>query len=574
MWMIIWVMFIFVLTIVGLIYFQEYPSRVFGVILLAMFCTSAISADDVIASFSNKGVLTLILLVLCSLALEKTRVLRYIAKLIIKSDYEVSWIRLFSITVFSSAFLNNTAIVSALMSSVCNNPYHPASKLLLPLSYAAILGGTMTLIGTSTNLIVNSLVIDMGLPPIGFFDFTAVGLLLVISCGCALYFSRNALPSNESDKDDINAYFIDSKVSDDSLLIGNTIERNGLRHLESLFLAEVIRGKRVISPVAPNEIIEKGDRLIFTGDVTKVMQLQQFNGLALFADSQGLLINNLTEVLIRPESVLVGKTLKVVGFRALFNAAVVAIKRDGKSLSGKLGSIKLEAGDFLVLAVGDDFHCRKNLHKNFILLSGVEPEDKLVTSKEWLVGLGFLTAILISALGIVPLFNSLLLLLGVFIFTGCLSQAEIIRRLPIDIWLIVGAALCLSQALANNGVMDFINEFIKNNLGNLSVFWALASVYFLTWCLTELVTNNAVAALMLPIGLAIASGLNANPTAFIMVIAFASSASFLSPYGYQTNLMVYNAGQYKMVDFLRQGLLVSIIYALVCVFGVILWFGL
>ncbi|WP_176440644.1 SLC13 family permease, partial [Vibrio sp. V17_P4S1T151] len=272
-------------------------------------------------------------------------------------------------------------------------------------------------------------------------------------------------------------------------------------------------------------------------------------------------------------SILVGQTLKTVGFRALFNAAVVAIKRDGKPLLGKLGTIKLEAGDFLVLAVGDDFHCRKNLHKNFIILSGVEPEDKLIDNKELLVGLGFIAAIAVSAVGFIPLFSSLFVLLGLLILTGCLSQAEIIRRLPIDIWLIVGSALCLSQALTNSGAIDLFDGFVKHYLSGLSAFWALAVIYFLTWCLTELVTNNAAAALMLPIGLATASSLEANPMAFIMVVAFASSASFLSPYGYQTNLMVYNVGQYTIQDFLRQGRLVCITYAFVSITGVAALFG-
>lgn len=573
--MIIWVVTLFMLTIVGLIRFQKYPSRVFGCTVLVMFCTTVVSADDLVTSFSNKGVLTLVLLMVCSLALEKTRILRYVAKLIIRPNYNITWFRLFSITALSSALLNNTAIVSALMSSIRNNPYHPASKLLLPLSYAAILGGTLTLVGTSTNLIVNSLVIDAGFPPISFFDFTFVGFALVSFCGCALYISRNSLPSNENELNSVNfsTYMIDSKVQEHSPMIGHTIEKNGLRHLESLFLAEIIRGQRVISPVTPNEVIEKDDRLIFTGDITKVMQLQQFSGLALFADGQGLPINNLTEILIRSGSILVGQTLKTVGFRALFNAAVVAIKRDGKPLLGKLGTIKLEAGDFLVLAVGDDFHCRKNLHKNFIILSGVEPEDKLIDNKELLVGLGFIAAIAVSAVGFIPLFSSLFVLLGLLILTGCLSQAEIIRRLPIDIWLIVGSALCLSQALTNSGAIDLFDGFVKHYLSGLSAFWALAVIYFLTWCLTELVTNNAAAALMLPIGLATASSLEANPMAFIMVVAFASSASFLSPYGYQTNLMVYNVGQYTIQDFLRQGRLVCITYAFVSITGVAALFG-
>lgn len=571
--MIIWVVSLFVLTIAGLVRFQKHPAKVFATSLLALYCSAAISTQDLLSSFSNQGVLTLVLLMLCSLALEKTRLLRYIAQAIIKPHYHSTWLRLFGATALSSALLNNTAVVSALMASIRNNPYHQASKLLLPLSYAAILGGTLTLVGTSTNLIVNSLVIDAGLTPIGFFDFTAVGAILVLCCGSVLFLTRQFLPNHPMDEHNLTAYTIDSKVQAHSSMIGLTIEQNGLRHLESLFLAEVIRDQRVISPVTPHEVIQAGDRLIFTGDVTKVMQLQQFSGLALFADVQGLPINNLTEVLIRPESVLVSQTLKQVGFRALFNAAVVAIKRDGKALSGKLGQIKLEAGDFLVLAVGDDFRHRNNLQKNFIILSGVEPDDKLVDSKEWWVVLGFVAAIAASAFNLLSLFNSLFLLLGALLLTGCLTQAEILRRLPVDIWLIVGSALCLSQALTNSGAIAAFDLMLKSYASGLSPLMALVVIYLLTWLLTELVTNNAAAALMLPIGMATASSLEVNPMAFIMVVAFAASASFLSPYGYQTNLMVFNAGQYRIKDFILQGTGVCITYALVCITSVVLIFG-
>ncbi|WP_415860696.1 SLC13 family permease [Vibrio metschnikovii] len=574
MLMIIWVVTLFILTIIGLIFFQKHPTKVFACTLLALFSSSAISTHDLVTSFSNQGVLTLVLLMICSLALEKTRILRYIAKSVIKPNYETSWIKLFSITALFSSVLNNTAIVSTLLAPIRNNPYHAPSKLLLPLCYAATLGGMLTLVGTSTNLVVNSLVINSGLPAIDFFDFTLTGLAVTLTCGMVLYFSRHALPANLANKEDMSTYLIDSEVQPTSAMIGKSIEKNGLRHLESLFLVEIVREQRVISPVTPTEVIKNGDRLIFSGDITKVMQLQQFDGLALFAKDNGLPIDNLTEVLIRPESVLVGHTLKESGFRALFNAAVVAIKRDGERLSGKLGNIEIQAGDFLVLAVGDDFQVRKNIHKNFIILSGVEPENKLNGYKEWLVACGFFLAIIGSAFNIIPLFNSLFLFLGLLILTGCLTQAEIIRRLPIDIWLIVSSALCLSQALTNSGAMNIFDAVLKNYASTLPPIIALIVIYLLTWLFTELVTNNAAAALMLPIGIATALSLHANPMAFIMVVAFAASSSFLSPYGYQTNLMVFSAGQYRIKDFIRQGGLLCITYAIVSIVSIVFIFGL
>ncbi|GAL12835.1 sulfate permease Trk-type [Vibrio astriarenae] len=229
-----------------------------------------------------------------------------------------------------------------------------ASRLLLPLSYAAILGGTLTLVGTSTNLIVNSMVLEVGLPPIGFFDFSLIGLSVLLVCGTALFFLSTLLPAHQQEKVSRASYVIDSEVLAYSSLVGNSIEKNGLRNLESLFLMEIMRQGRLISPVTPSEVIEANDRLIFSGDIRKVTLLNQFDGVSTFAHENGLPIDNLTEVVLKPESVLVGQTLKQAGFRALFDAAVVAIRRDGDSISGKLGEVTLKAGDFLVLAVGPD----------------------------------------------------------------------------------------------------------------------------------------------------------------------------------------------------------------------------
>ncbi|MFA0426728.1 SLC13 family permease [Vibrio sp. 10N.222.51.C5] len=570
----IFVLCIFIFTIIGLVKFQNYPEQVFGFVLLVLYSSGLVSTDELVSSFANQGLLTLILLMVCSLALEKTRILRLIAKAVIKPNYHSTWLRLFGLTTLASAVLNNTAVVSTMLGPIRNNPYHAASKLLLPLSYAAILGGTLTLVGTSTNLIVNSLVLDANLPSLQFFDFTLVGLCVVLACGVVLFFLSRYLPVHDVTTDDVKAYLIDSKVKQGSSLVGKSIEENGLRHLESLFLVEIIREGHLLSPVAPTEIIQANDRLVFSGDVTKVMQLSQFDGLSLFAHENGLPLANLTEVVVRPESILLGKSLKRAGFRALFDAAVVAIKRDGEPVSGKLGEVAIQAGDYLVLAVGDDFKSRKNVSKNFIVVSGVEPDSMLSGKKEWFAVGGFFAAIALSALGVLPLFKAMFLLLGVFLATKCLSGAEIIRRLPTNIWLIIAAALSLSQALTNSGLLAQFESLIEHHSSNLSPLLALITVYILTWWLTEFVTNNAAAALIFPIAYGLAQSLDANPMAFIMAVAFGASASFISPYGYQTNLMVFNAGQYRIKDFVRVGLPLSLIYGTVAVCAIVAVYGL
>ena len=554
---------IFALTILGLIVLQTRPVAVFGATLIALIACDLVSKDQFLTSIANPGLVTLILLVLCSLALEKTRLLRVIASKTIVNSYFSTWFRLFGVTTFFSSILNNTAVVATLLSPIRNNPHHFASKLLLPLSYASILGGTLTLIGTSTNLIVNSMYIEASGKSLSFFSFTAVGAILVLCCGFTMLLCARMLPSIEQNKATSEGYFIDAKVSADSELVGRSVEVNGLRHLESLFLVEIVRAGRLISPVSPSEIIHPSDRLIFCGDITKLLQLGQFSGLEIFAEKNGTLNSNLTEVVVRPESVIVGRTLKTTGFRALFDAAVVAIRRDGEQVSGKLGDVVIRSGDFLVLAVGDDYKSRTNINKNFLTLSGVEPESRINGWRAWLSIGGFITTIALAAVDVLDLLEGLVLLLGGLLFTRSLTTNEIVRRFPIDIWLVVSSAILLSNALVNSGVVESLGGFIGQFDDPRYVYTAFVLVYVVTWLMTEFITNNAAAALMFPIGYTVALGFGVDVLPFVMAVAFAASGSFISPYGYQTNLMVFNAGNYRLNDFVKLGLPISIVYALV-----------
>ncbi len=559
------VLVLFFATIVALVRYQSHPERVFGVLLMALVVTGLLNSQQIIKSFANQGVLTLMLLMVCSLALEKTKLLRIAATFIVRPSYMSSWLRLFTFSALSSSILNNTAVVSTLLAPIRNNPYHSGSRLLLPLSYAAIFGGTLTLVGTSTNLIVNSMAINAHIQALSFFDFTPIGAVIVIACGAVLLFLSRMLPEQPKQKVTASEYFIDAKVSAQSALIGKTIEANGLRNLESLFLVEILREGRLISPVTPFEMIEAKDRLIFSGDVKKVTLLNQFDGLLCFANENGLPLTNLKEVIVRPDSILIGKSLKRAGFRALFDAAVVGARRDGEKLSGKLGDISLQAGDYLILAVGDDFKSRRNISKNFYLVSDVEPELCLNGWREGISVYGFFVAIIFAAIGWVPLFTSLLVLLGVLLFSGCLSANEIMQRLPKNIWLIISSALMLSQALTNTGALDGLKSWIGTHQADFSPLLGVLIIYLLTWVLTELVTNNAAAALMFPLSIGMSESLQMEPKAFLLAVAFGASASFISPYGYQTNLMVYSAGNYRLTDFIRIGFPICIVYGIVVV---------
>ncbi|WP_285466665.1 SLC13 family permease [Vibrio sp. D420a] len=556
------VILVFVIAIIALIVkYQNKPEKVFGIVLLTLYGTQTVSTEQVINSLSNPGVLTLVLLIICSFSLEKTYLLRKVAQFVINPSYNATWVKLFSITALSSAFLNNTAIVSTLIAPIRANGAHPASKLLLPLSYAAILGGTLTLIGTSTNLIVNSMVLDAGLPSLSFFDFSLIGSIVVLGCGVTLFILSHWLPNNMEHTATQTEYFIDAKVSAGSPLVGKSIQRNGLRNLHSLFLVEIHRSGRTISPVSSSELIQENDRLLFSGDIRKVTQITQFPGLSLFAHKEEKLSHNLKEVVLRPESTLVNKRLNEIGFRALFNAAVVAIRRDGHNVSGKLGEVALKAGDCLVLAVGDDYDQRNNITKNFIQLQELKADRLLKGPQEAVAILGFLCAITLAAFELSPLLNNLIFLFGALLLSGALKTNEVIRRLPVQIWLVISSALLLSQALTNTNAIDLLRDVIADQAELMTPLSGLLMVYVITWLLTESVTNNAAAALVFPIAYALAISLDANVHSYILAVAFGASASFISPYGYQTNLMVYNAGQYCIKDYIKIGIPISIVYS-------------
>jgi len=309
--------------------------------------------------------------------------------------------------------------------------------------------------------------------------------------------------------------------------------------------------------------IAAGDKLIFSGDVTRVGALERFHGLKLFALEAGLLSANMTEVVIMPNAAIVGQTIKENRFRARFDAAVVGLKRDGARLSGKLGAIRLQAGDSLMLAAGPDFAQRSNLSKNFLIIDQEIDSSSLPLTKSIFLSVSLVAVILLSAFEFLSLLKGLAFVLASMLVLGVVSGSDLRRRFPFEMWLTIISALTISQALANTGLIQEFSHTIGPALTNVPTYLAVVMVYLLTLLLTELMTNNAAAALMFPVAYSLALTIGVDPMPLIMAVAFGASASFITPFGYATNLMIQNLGGYKRIDYWRYGWPISLIYSAV-----------
>lgn len=552
--------------IFALIFSRVAPALVFTSAMAACVAVGSIDLQTALDKASNEGLITLILLILVSVGLERLPWLIDLAQRTVDRSLPRTLLNLSGMTMLFSAFVNNTAVVATLSGALRKNPYHAPSQILLPISYAAILGGTLTLIGTSTNLIVSSFLEDITGEGIAFFAFLPVALPAALAGLLALLLMHRVLPAVDQAEVRINEFLIEMMVDDDSQLIGKTISENGLRDLGDLFLVELVRGGRLLTPVTPSERLAAGDRLIFSGDVAKIGMLDKFHGLTSFALDEGMLGSNLTEVVLLPGAAVVGKTIKQCDFRSRFDAAVVGLRRDGERLSGRLGDIALRAGDSLMLAVGSDFLKRGNLSRNFLVIDGDIVSHRLPLTKSLAVGAGLMVAIVGSILSWFTLATGLMFLLLLMLALDLFSAAELRRRFPFEIWLIVASALAIAQAVMDSGLMTIMMAGLSPVIAAVSPFVLLLMIYALTLALTELMTNNAAAALMFPLSYALATSAGLAPMAFVMAVALGGSASFLTPFGYTTNLMVQNLGGYNRSDYLRFGWLVSLAFSSVVLF--------
>ncbi|MBK1690621.1 SLC13 family permease [Ectothiorhodospira mobilis] len=543
------------------------PDLVFlgGVVVLLL--AGVITPAEAFSGFANEGVITIAALYVVVAGLRETGGIQWIVHALLgrpRSLRRAQW-RLTAPVAFLSAFLNNTPVVGMLIPAVnewARKLELPVSRLMMPLSYAAILGGTVTVIGTSTNLVINGLLIQHDGEGLGILDIAWVGGPVALAgLVFMLMFNRQLFPDRRPvmDKiDDPREYTLEMLVEPGGPLVGRTIEEAGLRHLPGGYLMELDRQGTLLPAVSPQERLQAGDRLIFVGVVDSMADLQRIRGLSP-ATGQVFKLDGhradrvLLEMVVSDTCPIAGMTIRDGRFRNRYNAVVIAVARNGQRLHGKIGDITLRPGDTLLVEASSGFLAQHRNRRDFFLMTQIQ-DSAAPRHDRALVALGILMAMVATAAsGLLTMLEAALAAAGGMILSGCVGMFNARASLDWSVLLTIAAAFGISAAMENTGLARDLALGITALAGDLP-WMNLLGVYLATALLTALITNNAAAVLMFPVSLSVAQDLGMSVLPFAVTIMFAASASFATPFGYQTNLMVFGPGGYRFSDYLRAGI--------------------
>lgn len=552
------------------------PTVTFFIAILIFVFGGILTPTEALAGFANEQLAIIILLLIISDIFKKSSIINVVFNSIFGRTKTVGGFNISMMTVVASlsAFFNNTPLVAMMMPYTSNwakkNKIAP-SRLLIPLSYAAILGGCITLVGTSTNLIVNGLAIEAGFDSLSIFDFTWVGLpMLIIGVVYLGTIGQRLLPDHKNDVDSNEEgsrdFFVETEIKHNSKLVNISVENAGFRALKGLYLVEVIRRDVSYSPVAPDFILEEGDTLFFAGETNALEEIKDNNlGLTLPKIVERLVGKEASsnEIVVSYNSFLLGKKVKETDFRARFDAAIVAIHRNGERLKGKIGDIELKAGDVLLVYSGSNFISRTKNNRAFYILSHIEKPEPINVKKVGVVFVGLLASIIVSATTSISLLLCLACVLLIGIMLKIMPLNEIRKGLDFDLIVLIAFGLGLGKAMINSGASAYLANHILALNAYLSPLVLLMFIFIITNILAAYITNSAAVAILFPISVSIASQLNLDPLPFILIVSFGAAANFMTPIGYQTNLMVYGSGGYTFKDFMRVGWPLTVIYMVV-----------
>lgn len=567
------------LLLIGLI--RDLPADVLfmgAVVLLLLF--RVVDAKTAFGGFANEGMLTVAALFVVAAALSETGLMEHVAdRMFGKVQTEGAMLlRLAILLIPTSAFLNNTPIVAIMVPIViswCRQRRISPSKLLIPVSFLTILGGCCTLIGTSTNLVMQGLLEQAKLPTMSLFELGWVGIpCAIVGTIYMLTIGRKLLPDRKELIEQLGEsrreYLVEMMVQPACRLVGKTVTDAGLRQLPGLFLIEVDRDGELIAPVEPDEVLRANDRLIFTGLVGTIVDLEKIPGLVPAADatyevSPGKRLGRrLCEAVISPTSPLVGRSIREADFRALYDAAVVAVHRNGARMTNKIGDIDLRPGDTLLLQTGHDFIRAYRNNPDFYLISDIGWRP-LRREKAWIAALVFAGLVAMMVFSSDNILLAAFLAAGLMVATRCISVNEARRSIEWPVLLAIGASFAVGKALENSGVAKTFAEGLVNLTQPIGPLAALAAIYLGTLFLTEIISNNAAVVLAFPFCVQTARLLEVSHWPFVIAVTLAASQAFASPIGYQTHMMVFGPGGYRFNDFVRVGLPLNLLLALIAV---------
>lgn len=557
-----------VAALLAMVFTRLAPHLVMFGVLTVLSLSGILSAKEALIGFSNEGLITVAAMFVIAAGLHATGGIDLLVNRLLGHPKSVrsAMFRVFIPVVGMSGFLNNTPVVATLIPALnawARKIDIPVSKLMIPLSYSAILGGTLTLIGTSTNLIVNGQYQELtGNQGFSMFSVTTIGLpVALIGILFMLVFFPRMLPDRSEKKpfSNLREFTLEVAIAHNGPLVGKNIQDAGLRHLKRIFLVEIERAGRILTAVDSEEVLQGGDRLVFAGNTEAISDLLRINGIVPSAENEHPLSLNqmvqerrLVEAVVSPHCAVVGERIRDAQFRDRYGAVVMAVARNGERVSGNLGSIRLEAGDTLLLEARPAFVSRQRYNKDFLLVNDLDTETP--RHDRAMLAWSILIAVVLGAgLELTSMLNAALLGAGLMIALGCCSLSQAEKSLDLPVLITIGASFALGAALQKTGVAGFLATQVLDLSGGRP-WLLLIMTYMLVSLFTEIITNNAAAILTLPIVLEITEKAQLNQEPFIFAIMMGASASFATPLGYQCNLMVYGPGGYRFADFLKVGI--------------------
>ena len=557
---------------------EKLPVDVVAMLVLAsLLVLGLVTPVEALSGFSSEATITVAAMFVLSAGLAHTGALASLGRLFgrVKNGF-LFMLLLMLIVGPISAFVNNTAAVAVLLPLVLAastaNKQSP-SQILIPMSYAAQMGGVCTLIGTSTNLLVNSLAKDLGHPGFGLFDFAPLGLVTMAAGFVYLMVFRRWLlphhpPSGITETYELGKYITELRVMPDSPLIGKSVATSQLAEKHSVYVLELLRGEdKHWAPRA--ELLREGDVLLVRGDWEKLKLLKDSAKLELepefklqdsqFTGEDGDAAQVLVEAMVAPGARLIGLSLRELDFQWNYNATVLAVHRRGEVLREKIKDVSLNVGDVLLLLCPRAELAAIRANQNLVVLN--ERGEANPPRSKALLAIGIMAAAIgAAALGWLPIVASSILGGIALVATRCIGNDQAYQAVDWRVIVLLAGVLPLGIAMQKSGLAQGIADFSVNWVGGFGPLAVLAAVYLITALMTELMSNNAAAVLITPIAYSTALSMDVSPTPFLVAVLFAASTSFATPVGYQTNTMVYNAGNYRFVDFMKMGIPLNLLF--------------